>query len=72
MIELGKKTIIAADVGYQWPLNKISNFLEDSHINILYAYNSFNKTPFSYIANSKIVKFDLSNYKDIFVNQLYV
>jgi hypothetical protein len=71
MIELGKKTIIATGVGYQWPLSKISNFLEDSHINILYAYNSLNKTPFSYIANSKIVKFDLFNYKEIISENVF-
>lgn len=71
MIELGKKTIISAGIGYQWPLSRISKFLEDSHINILYAYNSLNKTPFSYIANSKVIKFDLSNYKEVISENIF-
>jgi hypothetical protein len=64
MIELGKKTIINKDSGYHWTLLHILEFLEDSHINVLYAYNSLNRTPLSYVAKCKTISFDLNDYKE--------
>jgi hypothetical protein len=71
MIELGKKTIINKGIGYQWTLLKILEFLEDSHVNVLYAYNSLNKTPLAYISKCKTIPIDLINYKETISENIF-
>jgi hypothetical protein len=71
MIDFDKKNIIVRGNGYNYVLNSILDFLENSHINVLYANSYLYKTPLEYIFDGKKIIFDIDNYKDIISDNLF-
>lgn len=71
MIEFGEKTLIFKENGYHYVMIEILDYLEDAHINVLYAYNSPNKTLISYLTKCKTISFDITNYKKLLTNNLF-
>ena len=71
MIELGKKTLINKGLNYQLILLRILEFLHDTHVNVLYAYNSLNKMPFAYTSKCKTIPIDLINYKSVISENIF-